>query len=124
MLLNLRENEHDWGFGILSSHPAAIRAALRAFGRGIEDVELNMVKDHAPAMMQSSPVPYVKTARPMGSLFGQGDEEGAICCANTGFWVDHADPMAALEQIKGEGVKWPFGQLPEGCEFLLFVKRS
>jgi hypothetical protein len=120
--LKLREDEADRGFGILSSHPAAILAALRAFGRGIEEVNLEMVREHVSAIMQSSPVDYVKEAKPKGSLFGQDNEEGIICCADTNFWVDHAEPMAALEQVKMRGVNWPFGELPEGCEFLVFVK--
>jgi len=118
---------HDYSrarFGILSSHPAAILAALRAFRRGVEEVDLSVVKNYVPAIMQSSPVAYVKAAKPVGSLFDQGCESGSICCADTGLWVDHAEPLAVLDQVRGKGVQWPFGELPEGCEFLVFVKGS
>ncbi|KAH6875823.1 hypothetical protein BKA58DRAFT_380527 [Alternaria rosae] len=124
ILLNLRKNEHDRSFGILSSHPAAVRAVLRAFGSGIKDADLSMMKELAPAIMESSPVSYVKMSKPMGSLFDQSDQTGAICCADTGFWVDHAEPEAALNITKKDGIKWPFGDLPDGCEFLVFVSRS
>jgi len=120
----LRENKHDHSFGILSSHPATISAALRAFGHGIEKVDLSGIKELVPGIMKSSPVPYVKMARPTGSLFDQGDQTGAVCCADTAFWVDHAEPLAALNAIKEDGIKWPFGDLPDGCEFLVFVSRS
>ncbi|KAI4696192.1 uncharacterized protein J4E88_000364 [Alternaria novae-zelandiae] len=120
ILSHLRENKHDHSFGILSSHPATIRAALRAFGHGIEQVDLSGIKALIPAIMKSSPVPYVKMATPTGSLFDQGDQTGAVCCADTAFWVDHAEPLAALNVIKEDGIKWPFGDLPDGCEFLAF----
>jgi len=87
-------------------------------------VDLNGIKDHVPAIMKSSPVPYVKMAKPTGSLFDQGDQTGAVCCADTAFWVDHTEPLAALNVIKEDGIKWPFGDLPDGCEFLAFVSRS
>src|SRR5436305_4097885 len=60
LLLHLREGESDRGFGILSSHPAAISAALRAFGRGLDNVDLEMTKKYARDILQSAPVPYVK----------------------------------------------------------------
>jgi hypothetical protein len=124
ILLHLRKDENDRSFGILSSHPAAVRATLRAFGRGIEEVDLTRVKELLPAVLQSSPISYVKAAKPVGSLFDRSDETGAVCCADTGFWVDHAEPMAAMEQVKNDGKKWPFGDLPEGCEYLAFVSKS
>ncbi|KAK6196570.1 Osmotic growth protein [Pestalotiopsis sp. IQ-011] len=123
ILRRLREGHDDGGFGILSSHPAAILAALRAWGRGIEDVDLSMTREHAKAVMAASPVNYVKHAKPMGSLFREGeDEDGAVCCADTAFWVDHAEPLAVLAAVKERrDVQWPFGELPEGCEYLVLV---
>jgi hypothetical protein len=122
ILIELGKGENDSGFGILSSHPAAVMAALRAFGRGLEEVNLEMVREHARGIMDSSPVAYVRNAKLRGSLFGAEEEGGVVCCADTGFFVDHAEPLAALEAVKNRGVKWPFGSLPEGCEFLVLVK--
>lgn len=121
LLENLREGENDCGFGILSSHPYAILAALRVYGRGPHEVDLQMTKEHAAAIMQSSPVPYVKEAKLHGSLFGCV-EDGSVSCADTAFWVDHEEPLAALASVRAKGVKWPFGDLPDGHEFLIIVK--
>lgn len=120
ILRRLREGHEDDGFGILSSHPAAILAGLRAWGRGIEEVDLSMAREHAQAVMAASPVTYVKIAKPRGSLFEE-DEDGAVCCADTAFWVDHAEPLAILAAVK-ERAQWPFGELPEGCEYLVLVR--
>jgi GNAT superfamily N-acetyltransferase len=117
----LREEGEQGVLGILSSHPAAILAALRAWGRGVEEVDLDVVQELAEGIMAASPVSYVREAELKGSLFGQEDAEG-VCCADTMFWVDHAEPLAALAVVKERGVAWPFGHLPDGCEFLLLVE--
>ena len=122
LLLKLREGKDDRGFGILSSHPAAILAALRAFGRGIEEVDLSMTRSHARAIMDCSPVAYVKEAVLKGRLFEKDADENVVCCADTKFWVDHTEPLEALQAVKERGVSWPFGDLPDGHEFLVLVK--
>jgi ribosomal protein S18 acetylase RimI-like enzyme len=43
-LLQTLEQKNCAGFGILSSHPFAIMAVLRVFGRGIEDVDLETTR--------------------------------------------------------------------------------
>lgn len=122
ILRRLGECEGDQGaLGILSSHPAAILAALRAWGGGIKEVNLDMVREHAAGIMAASPVTYVREAKLQGTLFGRDDAEG-ICCADTQFWVDHKEPLAALAAVKERGVAWPFGHLPDGCEFLGLVE--
>ncbi|KAL1603762.1 hypothetical protein SLS60_005352 [Paraconiothyrium brasiliense] len=123
LLLELRTGENDRGFGILSSHPHAILAALRAFGRGVEEVDLGMARVHAQGIIDASPVEYVRGAKLTGTLFGIGSGmESGTCCADTSFWVDHTEPLTALQQVKGRGVQWPFGELPEGCEYIVLVK--
>jgi predicted GNAT family acetyltransferase len=123
LLEALRTNE--LGVGILSSHPFAILAVLRVFGSGPEDVDLEMTQQHARAIMESCPVGYVQEAKLRGSLF-QGAVgavgDGAVSCADTGFWVDHEEPLRALEIVRGKGITWPFGELPDGHEFLVVVK--
>jgi hypothetical protein len=111
----------DQAVGILSSHPFAILAALRVFGRGVEDVDLEMTRTRAAAVMRSCPVRYVRNAKLRGSLF-EGGEENVVSCADTAFWVDHGEPLWALDVIKETGVFWPFGRLPDGCEFLILVE--
>ena len=116
----MRDGDKDRGFGILSSHPAAILGALRAWGRGIEEADLSMVREHALGIMAVSPVAYIRDAKLQGTLFGE-EREGGVCCADTQFWVDHEEPLTALAQVK-KRVAWPFGELPEGCEFLVLVR--
>jgi len=127
LITKLQGGEKDAGFGILSSHPAAIMAALRVFGNGLEGVDLGVIKRNAHGIMAMSPVDYVRSALLAGSLFEEADEDAkgrvggdanrGICCAFTKFYVDHGEPMAALEEI-GKKRQWPFGGLPEGCEYL------
>ncbi|KAF9695747.1 hypothetical protein EKO04_006256 [Ascochyta lentis] len=118
--------------GILSSHPAALLATLRAFGSGIENLDLETVRRRARAVMDGSPIDYVRGAKLVGRLFEQEDGDGSgsgdgsgnasVCCADTAFWVDHAEPLAALDVVRERGVAWPFGELREGCEFLVLVE--
>ena len=115
----LREEER--GMGVLSSHAHAILAVLHVYGRPTEEVDLTMTRDHARAIMDSCPVQYVKDAKLHGSLFGEVDD-GSVSCADTQFWVDHEEPLKALDAVRDNGVVWPFGELPEGHEFLILVK--
>ncbi|KAF2183688.1 hypothetical protein K469DRAFT_727945 [Zopfia rhizophila CBS 207.26] len=117
LLLHLREGESDRGFGLLSSHPAAISAALRAFGRGLDNVDLEMTKKYARDILQSAPISYVKNAILRGSLFEEGVENGTVSSAYTNFWVDHQEPLDALAVIREQGINWPFGD-----EYLVVVK--
>jgi hypothetical protein len=124
LLIKLCENEKDDRFGILSSYPFAIMAALRAFGRGVEKVDLSIAKADATKTMDTSPVEYVRTAKLRGSLFDDNTADGTVSCADTNFFVDHTEPLEALAAVHAKGTSWPFGDLPEGFEFLVFVDRS
>ena len=85
--------------------------------------------------MASSPAPYIKNAKLRGSLFpsegfqndnnddddGNGDS-GLVSTADTGFWIDHTDPLAVLDYIRSRrNVNWPLGELCDGHEFLLIL---
>lgn len=123
--MKLREGYADVAFGILSSHPFAILATLRAFGGGPAEAEVDllMTQKYATSIMSSSPVEYFRHAKPQVSLFEDLPAiEGTVSCADTNFWVDHAEPLQALETIKVGGIVWPLGILPEGYEFLVSVK--
>lgn len=75
--------------------------------------------------MASSPVDYVRTARLRGSLFETNVDDGTVSCADTNFYVEHTEPDEALELVRSlKGIDWPFGTLPEGHEFLLFIQRQ
>ena len=105
LLDQLKVDEHDPMVGILSSHPAAICAVLRTFGRGIESVDLAVARERAHAIAKSSPVSYVRTATLHGSLHGDKDCV-SILTADTNSWVDHAEPLEALAAVR-QRVDWP-----------------
>jgi len=117
-------------FGVLSSQPATIMACLRAFGAGLEGVDLRVTRDRARSVMDSCPVRYVRGARLHGSLFREengaaaADDDGAVSCAFTDFWVAHEEMLEVLLNIGDRGLAWPFGVLPEGHEFLVLVKHE
>ena len=52
-----------------------------------------------------------------GSLFRENCDSGAVSSVFTGFYVDHAEPLKALEQYKAIG-QWCLGDLLDGHEFL------
>ena len=69
--------------------------------------------------MAASPVSYVRDAKLAGEMFGI-EADGLVSGGNTFFFVDHDEPIKALEQIQNTW-DWPLGQLPEGHEFLLLL---
>lgn len=117
-----QQENKDYAVGILSSHPFALATVLGTFANGLYKVDLEMTKLHAKEIMSTCPVPYVRDAKLSGNLFEENSNDARISCADTQFWVDHGEPEQALQKIKENGLKWPFGELPEGHEFLLLVK--
>jgi GNAT superfamily N-acetyltransferase len=138
-LLNQLRQDDDAIYGLLSSHPAACLAAAKAFGSkrhttlpycdfdiyiligGINAVAVGFIRDNAEAIMNVSPISYVKDAELRGSLFDPEDTSGAISSVYTNFFVDHTEPLAALEWVR-EGLDWPLGELLDGYEFLFMIQ--
>lgn len=87
---------------------------------GIERVSLGLIKEHGKAVMEASPVSYIREARLRGTLFDAEDSAGLVCGANTEFFVDHDEPLKALNRVR-EARQWPLGSLPEGHEYLLIL---
>ena len=58
--------------------------------------------------MEASPVRYVKDAKLRGSVFDPGDTSGLVSCVDTGFFVDHNEPLEALAWVREE-MAWPLG---------------
>ncbi|KAI9674070.1 MAG: hypothetical protein M1822_009565 [Bathelium mastoideum] len=83
-------------YGVMSSHPAACLAASRAYKRPIDTASLDFMKDNAQSIMKASPVGYVRDAKLRGSLFGSEDSSGLVSSVDTGFFVDHEEPLQAL----------------------------
>ncbi|KAL9043761.1 MAG: hypothetical protein Q9214_003060, partial [Letrouitia sp. 1 TL-2023] len=96
LLNQIRQND-DAIYGIMSSHPAACLAAAKAFGSGINNVASGFIRDNAEAIMKGSPISYVKDAELRGSLFDSTDTSGAVSSVDTSFFVDHTEPLKALD---------------------------
>jgi len=136
-LLNQLRHYNDDIYGLMSSHPAACLAAAKAFGSkricifvvnlmlnmigSINTVRLDFIKEHAEEIMKASPIRYVKEAKLRGSLFHPEDVSGLVSSVDTSFWVDHTEPLEALEWTR-DTVDWPLGELHNGHEFLLVLE--
>ena len=136
-LLNQLRHDDDDIYGLMSSHPAACLAAAKAFGSkrisisfvnptlnvigSINTVRLDFIKEHAEAIMKASPIRYVKDAKLCGSLFNPEDTSGLVSSVDTGFWVDHTEPLEALAWAR-DIVDWPLGELHDGHEILLVLE--
>ena len=97
--------------------------ARRNLDLKIENIDLSFCRENAKLIFEASPVDYVRTMQPHGSLFEEDCNSGAISSVNTEFYVDHDEPLAALETFKSSG-KWCLGELLEGHEFLIIVPVS
>ncbi|KAL2046626.1 hypothetical protein ABVK25_011665 [Lepraria finkii] len=120
-LLNQLRHDNVDIYGLMSSHPAACLAAAKAFGSSINTVRLEFIKEHAEEIMRASPIRYVKDAKVCGSLFNPEDTSGLVSSVDTGFWVNHTEPLEALAWAK-DIVDWPLGELHDGHEFLLVLE--
>jgi len=79
------------------------------------------MKTYASKVIASSPITYVKAAKLCGSLFqpdGTASDTSLVSGVNTDFFVNHEEPLSALQWLQGER-KWPLGELTDGIEFLL-----
>lgn len=71
--------------------------------------------------MKASPIPYVRDAKLRGSLFNPSDASGLVSSVDSGFFVDHEEPLEALAWVR-EAMNWPLGELHDGYEFLLLLE--
>lgn len=120
-LLNQLKQSEISMYGLMSSHPAACLAAAKAFGDSLSTVRLNTIGKYAQEIMETSPIQYVKDAKLRGSIFNSSDTSGLVSCVDSGFFVDHAEPLDALGWVR-ENMDWPLGDLLDGHEFLLIVE--
>ncbi|OCK74578.1 hypothetical protein K432DRAFT_469111 [Lepidopterella palustris CBS 459.81] len=108
-LLNEIKLDGDDVYGVMSSHPAACLAASKAFGNNAESI------------MKASPVGHVQDAKLRGRLFDSTDTSGLVSSVDTGFFVNHEEPLEALAWVR-ELMEWPFGELLDGHEFVLILQ--
>lgn len=86
----------------------------------IENIDLSFCRENAKIIFEASPVDYIRDTQPHGSLFEKDCTSGVVSSVNTRFFVDHDEPLAALQIFK-DSRKWPLGELLEGHEFLIIV---
>jgi hypothetical protein len=82
-------------------------------------VDTTFCKAYAQTILENSPVAYVKDMEPRGSLFEDKCTTGAISSVFTSFYVDHDEPLEALDEYKKSG--WVLGELLDGHEFLIIL---
>lgn len=80
-------------------------------------VDLSFIRDKAAKVLAASTIDYLKTAQLCGNLFQEGSDTGAVSSVFTEFYVDHAEPLEALDKFKARG-KWCLGELLDGHEYL------
>ena len=86
----------------------------------IDQVDTNFILMNAAHILGNTPIGYLKEAKLAGSLFDPNSTTGAISCVFTEFYVDHQEPLAALDIFKAKR-GWCLGELPEGHEFLIVL---
>ena len=87
----------------------------------IDTIRLNFIEEHAEGIMKASPIRYIKDAKLRGNVFDPKDASGLVSSVDTGFWVDHTEPLEALAWTR-EMLNWPLGELHDGHEFLLVLE--
>ena len=87
----------------------------------IDTVRLDFIQQHAQGILEVSPIRYVREAQLRGSLFDAEDSSGIVSSVDTNFWIDHTKPLEALGEVRSF-LKWPFGDLRDGYEFLLVIQ--
>jgi hypothetical protein len=100
--------------------PCAIILPFTGDRRQLAD--LSFIKEHAAAIIKTTPVDYLKHAKLTGSLFEGVCDSKVVSSVYTEFFVDHTEPLEALENFKQCGGVWPLGELLEGHEFFMVVK--
>jgi hypothetical protein len=86
----------------------------------VDEVDLKFIQDNAKSILAATTVLYIKTAVPRRILFQNEPEAGVISSVYTAFFVDHDEPLRALEVFKLRE-EWCMGELLDGHEFLLLL---
>ncbi|TAQ84988.1 hypothetical protein B7494_g6696 [Chlorociboria aeruginascens] len=120
LLNQLKRNDIDI-YGLMSSHPAACLASAKAFGDSISTIKLGFIRRYAEEVMKASPITYIKDAKLRGSVFTPGDTSGLVSSVDSGFFVDHSEPLEVLASVR-EDMEWPLGELFDGHEFFLIFE--
>ena len=93
---------------------------MQSQGIKVSSIDLSFIRDHAEKVLKDTTVGYLKSAKPCGSLFQNDCEAGVVSSVFTNFFVDHAEPLAALDGFKEKG-GWCLGELFDGHEYLVIL---
>ena len=85
----------------------------------VDLIDTNFIATNTAKVLETTPIDYLKNVKLAGLLFDDSCTTGAVSCVFTEFYVDHHEPLAALEIFKMR--KWCLGELPEGHEFLVIL---
>ncbi|KAJ7252130.1 hypothetical protein B0H12DRAFT_1234007 [Mycena haematopus] len=112
-------------FGLVSSHPAACLALFKRAHAKSRKLDLDFIKAHAQKIMDTTNISYLKGVQLRGSLLQEAEAGGAMSCAFTDFYVDHEEPLRAMNRWEEkQDMAWPLGVLPEGHEFFCIAPNS
>ncbi|KAI0732576.1 hypothetical protein C8Q72DRAFT_882239 [Fomitopsis betulina] len=106
--------------GVASSHPATCAAVARLAKTSMGKLDLDFIRTHASDVLAQTPIRYLRGAELHGSLFGDEHPAGAVSSVYTKFFIDHEEPLDALQTFK-DADQWTLGVLHEGYEFLVVV---
>ena len=90
---------------------------------GIDNLQLEYIRHSGRAIVDSSPVEYIRQGTLRGSLFDHKEHGRHMSSIDTRFFVDHAGPLQTLYRLRSCD-RWPLGELREGHEFLLVMKND
>ena len=82
-------------------------------------VDTTFISQHAKNIFSVTLIEYLKDIKLQGSLFEDKGEPGVISSVYTEFFVDHTEPLEALEILKKWG--WCLGELLDGHEYLIIL---
>ena len=86
----------------------------------VELIDTDFIIRNTAKILEATPIDYLKNVKLAGSLFDDSCTTGAVSCVFTEFYVNHDEPLAALEFFKTRR-RWCLGELPEGHEYLIIL---
>ncbi|OJT10701.1 hypothetical protein TRAPUB_12794 [Trametes pubescens] len=121
MLQNIKNDPWFDGvvkMGMVTSHPSACNALCKLLNLDAGGLDIAFIREHAASVLACSPVKYLRAAELRGAFI---DPDGAGSCeAFTSFYVDHTEPLQALEAYVERG-RWVLGHLQDGHEFVIIL---
>lgn len=71
-------------------------------GIGVYSIDTNFIRENAAKVLEATDVQYLQRAQLRGSLFQEDCNSGAVSSVFTEFYVDHREPLEALDEFKAK----------------------